>query len=152
LQREDLGIHELYADISEIKEMPDGHLRCETSQWGHLLFGLEFAPMNRQNALVRAVASRKLNANPWLGCKYIPSLDGPPDADYPNISKNDVQVDRLWMNKSASVYFGTAGWEDIGHSKPIVDALQSLPVRQVVQALRFRGSAVLRYDLSWRLR
>ena len=87
-----------------------------------------------------------------LGYEYIPSLDGPPDADYPTISKNDVQVDRLWMNKSASVYFGTAGREDIGHSKPIVGALQSLPVRQVVQALRFCGSAVLRYDLSRRLR
>ena len=45
-----------------------------------------------------------------------------------------------------------AKWEDVGHSRPIVDALRSLPVRRVVQALRFEGAAVLRYDLSRRLR
>lgn len=150
--REDLGIPKLYADMSSIKVMPNGHLRCEASQWGHLLFGLDVAPLKKQNWLVRTIASQRLNARPWLGYKFIPSLDGPPDADYPTISKNDVRVERLWLGKSGTITYGTAGREDIWHSKPIVDALRTLPVQRVVQALRFQGSAVLRYDLSRRLR
>jgi hypothetical protein len=51
-----------------------------------------------------------------------------------------------------AIQHGTAGREDVGHSNPIVDALQSLPVQRGVQALRLRGSAGLRYGLSRRLR
>jgi hypothetical protein len=150
--REDLGIPKLYADISPVKDMPNGHLRCEASLWGHLLFGLDLPPLKGQNPLVRWIGNRQLNARPWLGYKYIPSLDGPPDADYPTTTRNDVKVDRLWLAKSGMVYYGTADREDIGYGKPVVDALRTLPVRKIVQALRFQGSAVLRYDLSRRLR
>jgi acetoacetate decarboxylase len=150
--REDLGIPKLYADISPVKVMLNGHLRCEASLWGHTLFGLDLAPPRRQNVLVRWIAGKRLNARPWLGYKYIPSLDGPPDADYPTTTRNDVAVERLWLARSGTITYGTAGREDVGHARPIVDALRALPVRRVVQALRFQGSAVLRYDLSRRLR
>lgn len=150
--REDLGVPKLYADISPIKILPDGHLRCEASLWGHLLFGIELATPRRQNAIVRMVASRMVNARPWLAYKYIPSLDGPPDADYPTSTWNDTKIDQLWFSTSGSVFCGEAAAQDVGHASPVVDALRALPILELDRALHFRGSAVLRYDLSRRLR
>ncbi|OGO28251.1 MAG: hypothetical protein A2136_05675 [Chloroflexi bacterium RBG_16_54_11] len=150
--REDLGVPKLYADIPPIKLLPGRHLRCEASYWGHLLFGLEVPPLKRQTVLVKAVASRQINARPWLGYKYIPSLDGPPDADYPTITRNDTRLEKLWMGKKANLRFGTARYEDVGVVKPLIDALATLIVLKPVQVVYFTGSAVLRYDLSRRLK
>lgn len=150
--REDLGVHKLYADISPIRQLPDGHLRCEASLWGHLLFGIDVSPPRKQNAVVRMVATRMVNARPWLGYKYIPSLDGPPDADYPTITKNDTTIDALWFSKGGEIYCGSAGYSDLGDQSGVVEAIRSLPIRKLERALHFRGSAVLRYDLSRRLR
>lgn len=149
--REDLGVPKLYSDISPVKILPNGHLRCEASLWGHLLFGLDLAPLKNQNAIVRLAASKRVNERPWLAYKYIPSLDGPPDANYPTISKNDTKIEKLWLGQSGEVYFGDAGMADVGYSKPVIDALKTLPVRKLTQTLRLRGSAVLRYDISRRL-
>ena len=150
--REDLGVHKLYADISPIRLLSNGHLRCEASLWGHLLFGIDLSPPRKQNVVVRAVASKMINSRPWLGYKYIPSLDGPPDADYPTITKNDTKVDELWFSKAAEIYCGAADFNDLGDQSRVVDAIRSLPVRKLERAIHFRGSAVLRYDLSRRLR
>ncbi len=150
--REDLGVPKLFADISPVKQLANGHWRCEASLWGHFMMGLELGLMKEQNAIVRFAASKMINERPWLGYKYIPSLEGPPDADYPTITRNDMKIDQLWMSRSGEVCFGEAGIEDIGHGKPVMDALKTLPVRKFIQAIRFRGSAVLRADLSHRLR
>jgi acetoacetate decarboxylase len=150
--REHLGVPKQYADVSALKVLPDGHLRCETSLWGHLLFGIDLPPLRKQNALVRLVANRQINARPWLAYKHISSLDGPPDADYPTITQNDSRLEKLWLGKAGRVYYGDPGPEDVSHISAVVDALKTLPVRRVEQALRFRGSAVLRMDLSRRLR
>lgn len=150
--REDLGVPKLYADISPVKTVSNGHLRCEASLWGHLLFSLDLVSLKKQSSVVRIAASKRINKRPWLAYKYIPSLDGPPDADYPTISKNDTKIEQLWLGKSGKVYFADAGPMDVGYAKPVVDALKTLPIRQVTQTLRLRGSSVLRYDLSRRLR
>jgi acetoacetate decarboxylase len=150
--REDLGIPKLYADIPPIKLLPDGHLRCEASYWGHLLFGLDVPPLKKQIGVVKVVASRQINARPWLAYKYIPSLDGPPDASYPTFTRNDTRLDKLWMGKKASLRFGTGRYEDIGIVKTLLDALATLTILRPVQVVHFTGSAVLRYDLSRRLK
>lgn len=149
--REDLGIPKLFADISPIKMMSEGRTRVEASLWGHLLFGLDVARVRAQPRIVRRIAARKINARPWLGYKYIPSLDGPPDADYPTITKNDTKMDKLWLGKSGSVRFGSADVADIGYVRTLLDALATLTIVKPLQALRFRGSTELRYDLSRRL-
>lgn len=150
--REDTGIPKLYADISDIKAMPDGHLRCEASYWGHLLFGLDVPPMRSQLGVVRALMSRQVNARPYLAHKYIPSLDGPPDADYPTLVKVDTSAKRLWLGKKASLRFGTARYEDIGQVKTLMDALATLTILRPMQVGHFIGSSVDRYDLDRRLR
>ena len=95
--REDLGIPKLYADISPIKKYSNGSLRCEATYWGHLLFSLEIALPRKQNRIVKYVANKMINVRPWLGYKYIPSLAGPPDAEYPTISYNESNIDNLWF-------------------------------------------------------
>ncbi len=150
--REDLGVPKLFADISDIKIMPDGHLRCEASLAGHMLFGLDVPPLKGQIGVVRAIAARQINARPWLGYKYIPSLEGPADVEYPTVTYNNSRLEKLWMGKKASLRFGIARQEDIGSVKNLIDALATLTVIRPVQVMHFTGSAVLRLDLSHRLR
>ena len=71
--------------------------------------------------------------------------------EYPTISKNDTTMKDLWFAKKGKVIFGNADENDIGHVKFLLDALKTLPIKKVKQALHLRGSAVLRYDLSRRL-
>ena len=149
--REDLGIPKLHCDVSPIKSMSSNSYRCEASNWGHFLFGIELSELKKQNAIFRAAASKLINSRPWLGYKYIPSLAGPPDADYPTISYNEVSISELWLSKSGSLHFGNAGKDNIGYYKGLMDNLKSLPVVKIKQCLKFRGSAVLRYDKSSKL-
>ena len=74
------------------------------------------------------------------------------EADYPTITRNDVTIDKLWFSRSGTVFFGSAVLQDVGHASPVVDALRTLPIVELDRALHFRGSAMLRYDLSRRLR
>jgi len=149
--REQLGAPKIHADISPIKTLPDGALWCEASHWGHLLFGVDLGPIKKQNILVRSVAAKRLSNQPMLGYNYIPSLNGPPDAAYPTLFQTDYKIDELWLGKMGKIFFGDAVEEDIGWYRQVIDALKTLPVRQVTQIVRFRGSQVLRYDLYRRL-
>ena len=150
--REHLGVPKIYADISPIKTLPgDGGLRCEVSLWGHLLFGVELPMLKKQNAITRGIANR-IKTPPYLCYKYIPALDGPPDASYPTLWRMETQLDQLWMGKSGQVYFGDPAEEDVSYYSTLVQVVAGLPVKQVTQAIRAQGSGVLRYDLYRRLR
>jgi len=149
--REYLGVPKIYADIPPIKLMSDGHIRCETSLGGHMMFGIELPPMKKQNSLVKTMATRQINSRSWLAYKYIPSLDGPPDADYPTVTRNDVKINHLWMGKEGRIYFGSPTEGDIGLVMKVIEALKTLEVVKIEQVLRFQGSAVLRFDQSHRL-
>ena len=150
--REYLGVPKLYADIPPFKIMPNGNLRCEASLYGHLLFGIDLPLLKKQNRVVRSVASKRVNSRPWLAYKYFPALDGPPDANYPTTTRNDIKIETLWMGKTASLYFGTATDNDISLVFQVIEAVKSLKILKIEQVLRFQGSAVLRFDQSRRLK
>lgn len=150
--REDLGVPKLHADIPLPKTITGGNLRCEVSLWGHFLFSLELSSPKVQNRIVRLAANKLVNSRYWMGYKYIPSLDGPPDADYPTITKNDTKIKELWFAKSGGLAYGDAGLYDIAQIKYLIDALKTLKIKKVTRALHFKGSAILRYDLSRRLK
>ena len=78
--REMIGIPKAYADITSIRAIDGKRLRASASVWGHEVMRLEVADCKEQNLMVRRTAQKRANASPWLGYKYIPSLDGPPDA------------------------------------------------------------------------
>jgi acetoacetate decarboxylase len=150
--REHLGVPKIYADISPIKTLPvSGNLRGEASLWGHLLYGIELPPLKEQNAIVRGVANRT-KMPPYLCYKYIPALDGPPDASYPTLWRMDSHVDQLWMGNSGEVYFAEPGVQDVSYYAQVLTKLASLPVQKVTQVIRARGSGLLRYDLYRRLK
>jgi acetoacetate decarboxylase len=151
--REWLGMPKFFADISPIRLLENGHLRCEASLWGHLLFGIDIAaPLKEQNALIRKAASVQSSKSPAFGYKYIDSLNGSPDADYPTIMWNDNNIEDLRLGKSGEFYFGNPTEEDIGDFKPCIDALKSLPVRKVTQTVHSHGSMILRNDKNGRIR
>ena len=151
--REWIGMPKFFTDITSIRIMDNGHLRCEASLWGHLLFGIDIAPsLKEQNVLIRKAASMQTSKTPAFGYKYIASLDGPPDADYPTIMWSDTEIEHLWLGKDGEFYFGTPTEKDIGDFKTIIDALKSLPVRKVKQTVHSRGSMILRNDKNGRLR
>jgi acetoacetate decarboxylase len=150
--RELHGVHKIFGDISPVKTSGSGHLRCDVSLWGHMLFGIELAPLKEQNLIVRSVAAKEVSNRPMLGYKYIPCMDGPPDAAYPTTMSNELKVEQLWFGKSGEVFYGDANEKQIGLTVQILDALKTLPVREVTRTFRFRGSGLLRSDLSRRLR
>jgi hypothetical protein len=76
--------------------MENGHLRCEASTWGHFLFGIDIAsPLKKQNAKIRKAASSQATKTPAFGYKYIASLNGLPDADYPTIMWSENNIEQL---------------------------------------------------------
>jgi len=150
--REHLGVPKIFADISPIKTLPgSGRLRCEVSLWGHLLYGVELPPLKEQNAITLGIANRT-KMPPYLCYKHIPALDGPPDASYPTLWKMDTHLNQFWMGKMGEVYIGNPSEEDVSYYAQITTVLAALPVRKVIQAIRARGSGVLRYDLYRRLK
>jgi hypothetical protein len=102
--------------------------------------------------IVRQVASIQISQKHWLCYKYIPSLDGPPDADYPTITQKDVSVDNLQMGKKGNIFFGSTVMENIWSIQNIIDNLKKLKLNNIIQTLHLQGSAILRYDLSRRLK
>ena len=101
---------------------------------------------------INVAASAQSSKSPAFGYKYIDSLDGSPDADYPTIMWSDTNIEYLCLGKSAEFYFGNPTEEDIGYFKPGIDALKSLPVLKVTQTVHSRGSMILRNDKSGRIR
>jgi acetoacetate decarboxylase len=150
--RDWLGMPKFFTDISSIRVMKNGHLRCEVSLYGHMLFGVDVAPpLKKQNAIICKIASNQSSKSPSFGYKYIASLHGQPDADYPTIMWTDSNIDALWLGKSGEVYFGNSSEQDIGDLQPIFEAIKSLPVRSISQVSHTSGSMVLRLDKCGRL-
>jgi acetoacetate decarboxylase len=151
--REWLGMPKFFADISSIRVLGNGHLRSEVSLWGQPLFGIDIAPpLKGQNALIKKAASLQATKTPAFGYKYIASLDGPPDADYPTIMWSDNKIEQLKLGKQGEFFIGDPSEYDIGYFKPFLDALKSLPVLKVIHTAYSQGSMVLRNDKNGRIR
>jgi acetoacetate decarboxylase len=150
--REHLGVPKIFADISPIKVLPkSGNLRCEVSLWGHLLYGVEVPALKRQNAIIRGIANRT-KMLPYLCYKYIPALDGPPDASYPTLWYMDTIAEQLWFGDTGKVYLGNPLEEDVSYYANLVAVLSNLPIKKVRQVIRAQGSGILRYDLYRKLK
>jgi len=57
----------------------------------------------------------------------------PPDASYPTVLPSETKLEELWLGKTGQIFFGDALESDIAIGKRMVDALKTLPVRQVTQ-------------------
>ena len=153
--REQSGVPKIYADLAEFEIQPTGHLRCEASFWGQRLIQLDLEPMKKQNVLTRFAASKIINSRPWLTYKYVPTVIGPAEVEYPMIYPNDVKVEELWLGKSGELSFGDPS--KLRENKfpkwwiRLAEVLNTLPVRSITRCVRFRGSSVLRADLCRRL-
>lgn len=149
--REVIGIPKLYSDISPVRLMPDGMLRCETSIYGYLLFGIEVKADKKQSELTIENWNKTSNVSNLLGYKYIPSLEGPPDCAYPILTPSEICLKELWSGKVGRLYFGDAGMNDIGPHCNIVDALRTLEVKEVLGVSHSFSSTKLRIDKAYRL-
>jgi acetoacetate decarboxylase len=152
LGRETLGVPKLFADIPPITATPDGHLHCEASLWGHPLFAVDAGPFVKQDDSMVSAANQNPQGPPMLGYKCIPSFDDLPDAAYPTITPSENKLEQLWLGASADLSFGDSTAADIALIASVIDALKTLPIRQVLGASHSFGSSVLRVDLSRRLR
>lgn len=149
--RELIGIPKLHADITPIRKMPDGSLRATASVWGHEVMSIEGNGFTAQNLIVRRTAEKRVNGTPWLGYKHIPSFDGQPDASYPMVVWNEVDLGALAFAGTAQVDFGCADEADIDQLAAIPRALRALPLGELLFASHASGSAVLALDRSHKL-
>ena len=120
--------------------------------WGHMLFAIGLDALSEQIAPMRLFVARKLSRRPWLCWKYIPSLAGPPDADYSILAVNEVSIDKLSVARGARLQFGDAQASDISVVKTLLDALATLEPTGPAQGVHLVGANVLRGDLSRILR
>jgi acetoacetate decarboxylase len=96
--------------------------------------GLRPVPPERLSVIRRAAAEVTV-----LGWKYIPSLDGEPDADYP--TRIPLRFD--WTTVSAGggeLTFGRPGWKEAPVGARIVAALSRLPVLGGCRSLAATGT------------
>jgi acetoacetate decarboxylase len=149
--RENLGVPKIFADISRPKIYPDGKIRCEASLWGHLLFGIEVKPDRKQPEEVIRGMNMNPRGPPLLGYKYIPSLEGPPDAAYPIATPSDVTYKEHWTGVEGRVYYGDPSHEDVSFNKAILDAVKSLEIKSILGVSRTYSSTLLRGDLAKKL-
>jgi len=149
--RELLGAPKIFADIPSPEVSSDGTYRCQASLWGTPLFSAEFGPMKKQNMVIRKMGERMLTARPWMTYKFIPSLEGAPDADYPVANWSDTKMDELWLGESGNISFGDPSEAGIRIFKKVIDAIKSLPILAVDQVSHWKGSQVLRHDRSRRI-
>lgn len=149
--RELIGIPKLHADITAIRSASEHGLRATASVWGHEVMRIEAKGFKDQNVVVRRTAQKRVNETPWLGYKHIPSFDGPPDASYPMVVWNEVQLADLSFAETAHISFGPADEADLGQLAAIPRALSTLPLGDLVFASHAKGSAVLALDRSHRL-
>ncbi len=151
--RESLGMPKFFTDISPVRVLENGHLCCEASLWGHLLFSLDVAPpFKKQNPLVARLAADQANKVPAFGYKYIDSLNGPPDADYPTVMWSQVNIERLWFGSNAEFKIADTSRQEIGFFAPSFQALRVLPVRKVLRTGHMFGSMALLTEKNGRLR
>lgn len=149
--RELIGIPKLHADITAIRSTPEGGLRATASVWGHEVMRIDAAGFKGQNMVVRRTAQKRVNETPWLGYKHIPSFDGPPDASYPMVVWNEVELAELAFAETAQVGFGSADESDIDQLAAVPRVLDALPLGDLVFASHAKGSAVLALNRSHRL-
>lgn len=149
--REMIGIPKFHADITPLRGVSDRALRATASVWGHEVMRIEAEGFREQNMMVRRTAQKRVNETPWLGYKHIPSFDGPPDASYPMVVWNEVELAELSFAETAQISFGHAAETDIGQLAAIPKALGTLPVGDLVFASHAKGSAVLALDRSHKL-
>ena len=149
--RELLGAPKIFADIPSPEVLSDGTYKCKASLWGNLLLEAEFNPMKKQNMVIRKMGERMLTSRPWMTYKYIPSLEGEPDADYPVANWSDTKMDELWLGESGSISFSDPSEASIGVFKKVIDAMRSMPILEISQVSHWKGSQVLRHDRSQRL-
>jgi acetoacetate decarboxylase len=154
--REQSGVPKIYADIAKVEMQASGLLHCEASLWGQQLITLDLGSLKKQNALVRFAASKMINSRPWLTYKYIPTVIGPHEVEYPMVFPSDIKIEELWRSRSGELSFGDPSkFRENNFPKwwvRLVEVLNTLPVRSINQCVRFSGSSVLRADLCHRLR
>jgi len=149
--RELLGVPKIYGDLSPPKIYPDGRIRCEVSLWGHLLFGIEVKPDNKQPEKTIVEMNKNPRGLPLLGYKYIHRIDGAADAAYAVATPSDTLYGGLWTGSEGRVYYGDPDESDVGFDKHVLDAIKSLNVERVLGVSRVYSSSVLRVDLAKQL-
>lgn len=148
--REFLGVPKLPADFSRIRDLGNGRLGCEISLWGHFLLGLETAEWQQSSSSVTQGAKRQLNL---FGYKYIPSLEGPPDAAYPTSMPVELTTEARWTTKNGRILFGESSDKDVSRLiSRVVNGVKKLTGGELLSGTRETGSLVLRLDLARRLR
>jgi acetoacetate decarboxylase len=149
--REVIGIPKLYSEISPIRLMPDGRLRCEASIYGYLLFGIEVEAGEKQGESVVDAWNAGENVSNLLGYKYVPSLEGPPDCAYPILTPSEICLKELWNGNEGRLYFGDVGVYDVGQHSSVVAALKTLEVNKILGVSHSFSSTKLRVDKAYRL-
>lgn len=131
--REVMGSPKLYAEIPDADVLRPSH-RFTCSEYSALLVEAEAHDMvqlsTHELAPIRAAGREAIGLN-W---KYIPGLDGEPDASYPTALYMSFDYDEAWRGQG-SFTFGTPSDTEAPYSAKIVRVLREIPVGDHVSTI-----------------
>jgi len=148
--REFLGYAKVPGELADVRRTADT-AHFELSERGTVLLegqatGLAPVPAERLEAMRAAAKETSV-----LGWKYIPSVDGEPDADYPL----QIMLEFDWAEVFAgegSITFATPAWAEAPVASRIVEALSRLPKRTPGRATVAVGAGAIDRAAARRLR
>ena len=125
--RELMGAPKLVADIPEIAAVGENHTFVCREYESTLLRAqvMELTELPREE-VARASATQRSNPISVGYWKYIPGVDGKPDANYPVGISMDTPFVRMWKGKGA-VEFGAPSAKEAPYSRHIISKLAGLP-------------------------
>jgi len=137
--REVMGSPKLYAQIPDADVLGTSH-RFTCTEYSALLVEAETHDMVQLSAdelaPIRAAGQTAVGLN-W---KYIPGLDGEPDASYPTALYMSFDYDEAWRGQG-SFTFGTPSEIEAPYSSKIVRALRELPLGDHVDTISLHSAS-----------
>ncbi len=142
LGREVLGVPKIFADIPDLSSRGENR-KWEVSENGHTLCAGAMSDLSRlSESDVTKLAEQP--PRPWMGWKYIPSIDRASyDVSYPTLLPTfEVEDLQVWTGTGQVQFFARAFEEaPIGHMA--ASALAQLPVEEIVESSMVTASMML---------
>ena len=146
--RELLGVPKLLADVPDPSRKGDDW-RVYASENDHVLLEMEIMNTQPQSeAFVNQLNADQVN-NPMLGWKYIPNMDGVGAAlSQPTLIGRQIRFSQVWKGEGRIGYGDDLSWETNPASVDIVEALQTLVVREYLGGSITHGSMTITRALN----
>ena len=149
------GAPKIFADIPRPFTLNNGHTICEPRIWGFddgenswkTLYRLDFGPFTKGDDALAKTWSEILTTTPVFHCKFIPGSWNGADLIKPQTAFFSREIEEIYVAETAEFTLGT-NLDKRSHvlESRLLDAFSTLPVKELVSAVHWRGQGYLGAD------